>query len=154
MSCSISAVFLIGMIYMNYSVLTSQIILKYKSQLPDNLKQIYEQISTERTTIYYKGYVLGFILSLIIIIGNVYSNHKMLSTSAMVCLVLATSFITSYFYYTLSPKKNWMLNYIKTPEQTSAWLKMYRGMQVYYHTGLVLGIIAVGVFSHAFRYKK
>ena len=73
MSCSISAIFLIGMIYMNYSVLTSRIILKYKSQLPDNLKQIYEQISTERTTIYYQGYILGFILSLIIIIVNIQS---------------------------------------------------------------------------------
>ncbi len=154
MSCSISAVFLIGMIYMNYSVAKSQIILKYKSQLPENLKKIYEQISNERTTIYYQGYILGFILSLIIILVNVYSKHKMLSTSAMVCLVLSTSFITSYFYYILSPKKNWMLNYIKTPEQTNAWLKMYRGMQVYYHTGLVLGIIALGVFSYAFRYKK
>ncbi len=153
-SCSISAVFLIGMIYMNYSIEKSQIILKYKSQLPENLQKIYEQITNERTTIYYKGYVLGFLLSLLIIIVNVYSEHKMLSTTSMVCLVLATSFITNYFYYILSPKKNWMLNYIKTPDQTKAWLQMYRRMQVYYHTGLVLGIIAVGIFAHAFRFKK
>ena len=153
-SCSISAVFLIGMIYMNYSIATSQIILKYKSQLPENLQKIYEQITNERTIIYYQGYILGFILSLIIIAINVYSDHKMLSTTSMICLVLATSFVTNYFYYTLSPKKNWMLNYIKTPEQTKAWLQMYRGMQVYYHTGLVLGIIAVGIFAHAFRPKK
>ena len=72
----------------------------------------------------------------------------------MVCLVLATSFITNYFYYILSPKKNWMLNYIKTPEQTKAWLVMYRKMQVYYHTGLVLGIIAIGIFAYAFRCMK
>lgn len=153
-SCSISAVFLIGMIYMNYSIATSQIILKYKSQLPENLQKIYEQITNERTIIYYKGYILGFILSLVIIAINVYSDHKMLSTTSMICLVLATSFVTNYFYYTLSPKKNWMLNYIKTPEQTKAWLQMYRGMQVYYHTGLVLGIVAVGIFAHAFRPKK
>lgn len=153
-SCSISAVFLIGMIYMNYSIATSQIILKYKSQLPENLQKIYEQITNERTIIYYQGYILGFILSLVIIAINVYSDHKMLSTTSMICLVLATSFVTNYFYYTLSPKKNWMLNYIKTPEQTKAWLQMYRGMQVYYHTGLVLGIIAVGIFAHAFRLKK
>jgi hypothetical protein len=153
-SCSISAVFLIGMIYMNYSIATSQIILKYKSQLPENLQKIYEQITNERTIIYYQGYILGFILSLVIIAINVYSDHKMLSTTSMICLVLATSFVTNYFYYTLSPKKNWMLNYIKTPEQTKAWLQMYRGMQVYYHTGLVLGIIAVGIFAHAFRPKK
>ena len=78
----------------------------------------------------------------------------MLSTTSMVCLVLATSFITNFFYYILSRKKNWMLNSIDTPEQTKAWLKMYRGMQVYYHTGLVLGIIAVGFFAHAFRIQE
>ena len=153
-SCSISAVFLIGMIYMNYSIAKSQIILKYKSQLPENLQKIYEEITNERTRIYYQGYVLGFILSLFIIIGNVYSGYKFLSTTSTICLVLATSFLTNYFYYTLSPKKNWTLNYIKTPDQTKAWLKMYRSMQVYYHTGLVLGIIAVGIFAHAFRYRK
>ena len=153
-SCSISAVFLIGMIYMNYSVAESQMILKYKSQLPKDLQKIYEQITRERTTIYYKGYILGFILSLFIILGNVYYEHKMLSTMSLICLVLATSFITNYFYYILSPKKKWMLNYIDTPEQTKAWLQMYRGMQVYYHTGLVLGIIAIGVFAHAFRQHK
>jgi len=153
-SCSISAVFLIGMIYMNYSVAKSQIIVKYKSQLPEKLQKIYEEITNERTTIYYQGYALGFILSLFIIIANVYSGHKMLSTMSMVCLVLATSFITNYFYYILSPKKNWMLNYIETPDQTKLWLQMYRGMQVYYHTGLVLGIIAVSIFAHAFRARK
>ncbi len=153
-SCSIAAVFLIGMIYMNYAVAKSEIILKYKSQLPENLQKIYEQITNERTRIYYQGYILGFILSLVIIVTNVYSEHKMLSTMSMICLVLATSFVTNYFYYILSPKKNWMLDYIKTPDQTKAWLQMYRGMQVYYHTGLVLGIVAVGIFAHAFRPKK
>ena len=153
-SCSISAVFLIGMIYMTYSVAKSQIITKYKSQLPEKLQKIYEEITNERTTIYYQGYALGFILSFFIIIANVYSGHKMLSTMSMVCLVLATSFITNYFYYILSPKKNWMLNYIETPDQTKLWLQMYRGMQVYYHTGLVLGIIAVSIFAHAFRARK
>ena len=153
-SCSISAAFLIGMIYMNYAVAKSQIILKYKSQLPENLQKTYEEITNERTRIYYQGYILGFILSLFIIATNVYSDHKMLSTMSMICLVLATSFVTNYFYYILSPKKKWMLDYIKTPDQTKAWLHMYRGMQVYYHTGLVLGIIAVGIFAHAFRGKK
>ena len=73
---------------------------------------------------------------------------------SMICLVLAISFITNYFYYILSPKKKWMLNYIETPDQTKLWLQMYRGMQVYYHTGLVLGIIAVGIFALAFRSRK
>ncbi len=153
-SCSISAVFLIGMIYMNYSVANNKKILKYKSQLPEDLQKKYEQITHERSTICYQGYVLGFVISLFIILGNVYYEHKILSTTSMVCLVLAISFLTNYFYYTLAPKKNWMLNHINTPDQTKAWLQMYRGMQIYYHTGLLLGIIAVGVFAHAFRCKN
>ena len=139
---------------MNYSIAKSQTILKYKSQLPENLQKIYEQIINERTTIYYQGYILGFILSIFIILVNIYSEHKMLSTMSMICLILAISFITNYFYYILSPKKNWMLNYIKTPDQTKAWLQMYRKMQVYYHTGLVFGIIAVGIFAYAFRMQN
>ena len=153
-TCAISAVFIIGMIYMNYSVANSGIIIKYKFQLPENLQKIYEQITNERTTIYYQGYILGFVLSLFIIIGNVYLGNKILSTMSMICLVLAISFITNYFYYILSPKKKWMLNYIETPDQTKLWLQMYRGMQVYYHTGFVLGIIAIGIFAYAFRCKK
>ena len=153
-SCLIAGIFLIGMIYMNYSIAKSQTILKYKSQLPENLQKIYEQIINERTTIYYQGYILGFILSIFIILVNIYSEHKMLSTMSMICLILAISFITNYFYYILSPKKNWMLNYIKTPDQTKAWLQMYRKMQVYYHTGLVFGIIAVGIFAYAFRMQN
>jgi len=150
-SCVISTIFIIGMMYMNYMVTNSQIIVKYKKQLPINLQNIYENIVQERTRIYYQGFALGFAISLAIIFLNVTRNHKMLSTMSMVCLVLATSFITNYFYYILSPKKNWMLDYIKTPEQTKAWLHMYRGMQTYYHGGLVLGIIAVGIFAFAFR---
>jgi hypothetical protein len=44
-----------------------------------------------------------------------------------------------------------MLNHMQDPEETKAWLAMYRGMQVYYHTGLVLGLVAVGTFAFAFR---
>jgi hypothetical protein len=51
----------------------------------------------------------------------------------------------------LSPKSDWMLNHINNPEQTKLWLQMYRTMSVYYHIGLVLGIIAVGFFAFAFR---
>jgi hypothetical protein len=69
----------------------------------------------------------------------------------MVCLVIAVSFTTNYFYYMLSPKSKWMLNEIKTEEQTKAWLVMYRHMQVYYHTSFVLGIIGTGLFAYSFR---
>ena len=141
------------MIYMNNATTKSQTIQNYEKQLPEDLKNIYKKIVGERLSIYYYGYILGFILSLIIIIYN-YQNKSIktkLSTYHVVCIVIATSFITNYFYYMLSPKTSWMLDYVKTPEQTKAWLEMYKAMQKYYHTGLVLGIISVGLIAVAFR---
>ena len=42
-----------------------------------------------------------------------------------------------------------MLDHIETPQQTRAWLKMYKMMQFQYHMGLVVGIIAVAILSYA-----
>jgi ABC-type Fe3+-siderophore transport system permease subunit len=150
-SCGVSAVFLIGMIYMNYATYQSNIIVNYQAQLPEKLRKTYSNIVDERTRIYYFGYILGFLLSLMIIFYNVQIKKDKFSPLSLVCMVVAVSFVTNYFYYTLSPKSDWMLNHITTPDQNKAWLAMYRGMQVYYHTGLVLGLFAVGTFAFAFR---
>jgi hypothetical protein len=150
-SCLISAVFLIGMIYSTYSTYNSGIIVEYQKQLPEYLQKTYKNIVDERTRIYYFGYILGFILSLLVIFYNTQVRKNRFSISSLVCIVVSISFLTNYFYYILTPKTDWMLDHIKTPEQTKAWLKMYKGMQYYYHGGLALGLIAVGFFAFAFR---
>ena len=152
-SCAIALVFIISMIYMNNATQNSQTIQLYQEQLPTNLKNLYAKLTNERLRIYYYGYALGFILSLIIIIYNYQKSkpsHRM-TTTAMVCTTITVSFITNYFYYMLSPKSDYMLNHINSPEQTKAWLTMYRHMQYYFHAGLVLGIIAVAFLAFAFR---
>jgi len=152
-SCIFATIFIISMIYMNNATQKSQVIQIYQEQLPTNLKNLYAKLTNERLRIYYYGYILGFILSLIVIIYN-YQNpsnkHKM-TTTTMVCITITISFITNYFYYILSPKSDYMLNHINSPDQTKAWLTMYRHMQYYFHAGLVLGIIAVAALAIAFR---
>ena len=69
-TCSLSTIFIISMVYMNYSMLNSQIMQKYQSQLPENLQSLYREIVNERTKIYYFGYFLGFILSIVMILYN------------------------------------------------------------------------------------
>jgi hypothetical protein len=99
----------------------------------------------------YQGYALGFIISLFIILYNYFYKVRKMGWISMVCIVLATSFLTNYFYYILHPKSDWVLNHMNNPEQVKAWLIMYREMQFNYHMGLVLGIIGVGVLALAFR---
>lgn len=150
-SCMIAAVFVIGMIYFYNMTGKSEIVKRYKENMPTELQKRYEFITTERKTLSYQGYVLGVALSLCLIIYNTQFRSQKMSTSAMVCLVIATSFLTNYFYYILSPKSDWVLNHTTTQEQVKAWLIMYREMSVNYHAGLALGIVAVGVFAFAFR---
>jgi len=152
-TCLLATAFLISMIYFSNSTTQSDTIKHYENQLPSNLKKIYNEISQERLKIYFYGYTLGLILSLIIIIYNyqIRNPREKYNVVTITCTVITVSFITNYFYYMLSPKTKWMLNYVNTPEQTKAWLNMYKDMQKYYHTGFVLGLIAIALISIAFR---
>jgi len=140
----ISAVFIVGMIYFYNRTENSILVNQYKQQLSGDLQKKYDAISKERMAISIQGYILGVFISLFLIF------YRVINTS-LVCTVMATCFITNYFYYMLHPKSDWMLNHMGTPEEINAWLQMYREMQYNYHSGLVLGILAVGVFAFAFR---
>ena len=150
-SCMISAVFVIGMIYFYNLTDKSEIVKHYKSSLSSDLQKRYEKISNERAYISYQGYALGLILSLGIIFYNLKIKGAKMNTTALVCTVVATAFLTNYFYYILSPKSDWMLDHLQNKEEIKAWLLMYREMQFNYHMGLLLGIIAVGFLAFAFR---
>ena len=150
-SCMISAIFVIGMIYFYNLSDKSEIVKHYKSSLSSDLQKRYEKITKERTNISYQGYALGVILSLGIIFYNLKIKRSRMNTTALVCTVVATAFVTNYFYYMLSPKSDWMLNHMSNQEEVKSWLLMYREMQYNYHMGLVLGIVAVGILAFAFR---
>ena len=147
-SCTISCIFIIGMIYFYNATDKSEIVKHYKATLPMDLQQRYEKITHERRRISYHGYILGLFLSVIILFYNI--RIKMHTTS-LVCTVMATCFLTNYFYYMLSPKSDWMLNHTTNQDQVNAWLIMYREMSYNYHVGIVFGIVAVGMFAFAFR---
>jgi len=144
-TCLVSLIFILGMIYFYNATSSSKVVQHYKDSLPSNLLERYNKISKERMRISYFGYVLGLVISLLIII-----NRKM-NTQTKVCVTIVVTFLTNYFYYILSPKSDWMLYHINSPEQTKAWLEMYRTMQYNYHLGLVFGIIGAGLLAYAFR---
>ena len=150
-TCIIAVALIIAMIYFQNATSKSKIVQEYKKQLPSNLQNLYEKITAERLRLNYYGYTLGLILSLIIILYNYTSKRNKLTNTSLVCLVIVVSFLTNYFYYILSPKSTYMLEHINSPEQTKAWLAMYRDMQYNYHLGFVIGVIAVGVLAFAFR---
>lgn len=150
-SCVLSGIFIIGMIYFYTMTDKSEIVKHYKERLSIPLQKRYDNICEERKRISYYGFGLGLILSLCILFYNINLKSKKMNIIHMVCVVMATCFVTNYFYYILSPKSDWMLKHTTSQEEVRAWLQMYREMSYNYHMGLVLGIIAVGIFAFAFR---
>ena len=146
----VSTVFIIGMIYFYNRTENSTIVKQYKETLSFELRQRYDRITRERMIISYQGYLLGLLLSLFLVVYNRQLKGN-LSSFSLVCTVMSTCFLTNYFYYILHPKTDWMLQHMGTTEEVHAWLQMYREMQYNYHAGFVLGIVAVGVFTFAFR---
>ena len=139
--CGIFIVIIIAMIYFTIMTPTE----KHKTLhrlLTMHQKEAYKKIVHERRSIYYQGYLLGFILSMLII----YNSPKMKQNS-MICLVGVVSFTVNYFYYILSPKSDWIILHLYSAQQRLAWLDVYKSMQFNYHMGFLLGIIGMMVLT-------
>jgi energy-coupling factor transporter transmembrane protein EcfT len=147
----VALVFVVGMIYYTHALSNTSFMRKYRDGMAPELRDRYEKIVTERRNLFYQGYALGFVLSLLVLFLNKYYLGRRLGTLSLVCTILSVSFLTNYFYYMLSPKSDWMLNHIEDGGQAKAWLYVYRKHQVAYHGGLALGLVAMGFFAFAFR---
>jgi Ca2+/Na+ antiporter len=150
-TCIVAFIIVVAMIIMTFMTSNDSFIKSYRDGLPDDLKAAHDEIVDERLRIYFTGYLIGFVLSVFIIIFNVNVLKQKMPVAAMVCLAVVVSTITNYFYYILSPKSNYMVELLKTDKQRQDWLQVYKSMQYYYHSSFVLGAVAVGVFAYAFR---
>lgn len=148
-SCSISLIFIIGMIYMSFFIDKQQISIDFKKTLSNKQLKIYENIVNYRRNLYFQGYGIGIIISILVILLKIFNKIKF-NYLSIACLVASISFIISYFYYILSPKPDYMILHINSEEQKKAWLKIYKTMQFNYHLGLFLGILAVSFLSMTF----
>jgi hypothetical protein len=151
-TCVIALVFLIANIY---TILSSSRNKNDKQDflnvLNDKQKVTYDNIIRERKNIYYIGYILGLILSFVIIFILKKFQKNKLNNISLVCLVGSVTFITNYLFYILYPKTDYMLLHLNDKKQIEEWLKIYKKMQFKFHMGFVLGIIAVMIFCYGLR---
>ena len=156
LTCSIAILFLVANIYTMLSVDCKNKKEKLYSLLNDSQKNIHQKIVEERKSIYFTGYGIGLILSFVLIFIYKYlingSSKKKMPIWTVVCMVGAITFTSNYLYYILSPKTTYMVQHLDNKQQIDEWLKIYRTMQVKYHIGLVLGIVAIMIFAYINRY--
>lgn len=150
-TCFIATVIVVAMVIMMYMVNNDPFIKSYRNKMPDDLKAVYDKIVAERMQIYTTGYIIGFVAAILLIVLNVAVLKKKMPVGAMVCLAIVVSTVINYFYYILTPKSAHMVGLLKTDQQKSDWLRVYKSMQYYYHGSFALGAVAVGAYAFAFR---
>jgi hypothetical protein len=150
-TCFIAFVIVVAMVAMTVMVSNDPFIKSYHDKLPADLKTAHDNIIAERQRIFFTGYLIGFVLSVFVIVFSVNVLKKQMPVGGMVCFAVVVSTVVNYFYYILSPKSAYMVELLKTDKQREDWLQVYRSMQYYYHFSFVLGAVAVGIFAYAFR---
>ncbi len=105
--------------------------------LSPELAAKYESIARERAMHYIQGLLLGMTISYIVLQKLRISNqfHKL-------SVFFGITLCTAVLYYFLMPKSDYMLNHLKSTEQTKAWLEIYKTMKSRYLIGFVLGAIS------------
>lgn len=151
-SCGIAATLLAGMAYCTYMGNRSALVKNYMRTLTPDQQQTYLKITEERRGIYLRGFGWGLLLSALLL--SIHHQCASMSRAALLCTVAAITLATNYFYYVLSPKSDWMVLHFNKTQDASNWLRVYRGMQVNYHVGLVLGIAGTILLSNAFYSKN
>ena len=143
--CYIGIAFLVANLVMTFtSDKCAQKVAFYDSLTPALVSK-YEKIIDERRRIYLRGYAYGLLLAFALV---TYARKlDKIGTSSGICVMAGVTLLTNYFYYILAPKSDSMVIHLETEEQRVQWQHIYRTMQVKYHTGLLLGIIAAGFFG-------
>lgn len=136
--CGVAVVFIIAMVYMAFSVDKSSVSKNFTNTLNEYQLVKYKSIISERRGIYFTGYLLGLLISAI----TVFIMFQKLKTLDILCITGAITFLTSYFYYILSPKQDLIVLQLENKKQREEWAKVYKTMQFNYHIGLLLGIAA------------
>tara|TARA_Y100000816_G_C25989667_1_gene516907 strand:+ start:77 stop:508 length:432 start_codon:yes stop_codon:yes gene_type:complete len=142
------------MIFTNLSLDKFSVLKTFKETLDDDQKKIYRDITEERRNIYYRGFLLGLVLSILLIYFLNGSSFSKIGKPTTLCIIGATSFLTNYFYYILTPKSDYMLLHLNNKKQIEEWLNVYKIMQYVNHLGFALGIVGVVFLGNAFCNEK
>lgn len=144
LSCMIATAFIGGSMYI--MLRDKSIHKEFKNLLDDKQKKIYKDIKYDRFHIYMNGSLFAIAFSLFY---RFFSKDKNPVTVA--CMASLIFSATQYFYYTLHPKRDWMVKHLKGKKQIEVWLRNYKIMKFRWHYGMLLGIIGYGLINYVIQ---
>ena len=98
-SCFIAIIFLIANFYTMFMCMNNKEKQNFFNTLEPAQKKVYTKIINERKTIYYTGFAIGIVISIILLNLNIKFLKLIKSKREKnVCFVVATTFIINYLF--------------------------------------------------------
>ena len=119
------------------------------NKLNDRERELYKKIKLERFEIYSKGSLYGLILFAIYL----FVTREQLNYMTNILIAIIIWSMTTYLYYTLSKKSDYMIRYLDTQEEREAWLEIYKTMKNNCHGGFVLGVFVAGIIAALIKFS-
>jgi amino acid transporter len=142
-SCSIAVGFIIASIMTMMAKNNS--FFELREKVDEQSRKEIDRIVRERMLLYVRGSLLGIILAIVFLFWAKYKFAKYTT----ICTFIIIMFIVQIGVYTISPKRDFILNHLKTPEQNKLWLEVYKDMKKRYHLGFIIGLVGYGVLCYA-----
>jgi hypothetical protein len=152
MVCYISCSIAIGFIFASLMTMMAKNnkFAALRETVDEDSRKMIDKIVKERMLLYVRGSLLGIIIAIVFLFWAKDSFAKYTT----ICTFIIIMFLVQISVYTLSPKKDFILNHLKTPEQNKLWLEVYRDMKMRYHLGFIIGLVGYGVLCYAVIINK
>tara|TARA_Y100001935_G_C17311068_1_gene516292 strand:- start:6822 stop:7217 length:396 start_codon:yes stop_codon:yes gene_type:complete len=106
----------------------------------------YNEIISERTTIYNIGMIIGILSGILY-----YYYNKKGKDKYIFCKVLSIMSVVKLGFYYFYPKKPLMLNYLTNEKQVKAWVEVYTVMENRWKQSMILGFIGYLFISFSIK---
>ena len=150
LTCILALAFLLTSIiipftaYGAFSTNKSTAIKHFVSLLDPKQRETYDTVVTQRRSIYVYGLILGIVLAAVIVLFIRSTSN--VSAGVCGCVAVVVVFVTTFFYYILSPKSVYMVQVLTTPQQRNAWVNVYKTMQITTYGSFLGALVASFVF--------
>ena len=127
--------------YSGFGTTKKEVIRAFTNTLNDKQKRTYEKIIIHRRNVYLEGLLLGLAFACVCVL-IVLHTQPLSNTWVYGCLGVFVLFITTFLYYILTPKPEYMVSILTSKKQNKAWIKVYRHMQVVMYGSFTCALVA------------
>lgn len=144
--CLIAAALVTGSLAISLSPGAKANVAHLEATLRPEQAAMYYVIRRDRAAIYLWSLGLGLVVGFLYLalVGSASGHGGGWHRS---CMFMTTVLLVTHIAYILWPKAGYMVQTLDTEEQRTAWVNVYRGMQLRQYSGMVVGAIGFLVYA-------